>query len=511
MAPTLDIERISKTFAGRRVLHDASVAIAAGEVRGLVGQNGSGKSTLIKILSGVHAPDPGGRVRVLGREASLPLSPGDPARLGMSFVHQDLGLFEDGSVLDNLRIGRYQTGFGWRIRWRAERQACREELDRFGIAAAPETQVRSLSQIDRALLAIVRAVDRARAVGQSGVLILDEPTSYLPRDGVDRLFAAVRELKAAQFGILFVSHRIDEVLALCDAVTVLRDGHVVDTLPRSTWSEEQIVAAMLGRSLEGFYPEQQGPPTGGVLLSAHGVAGDGVDQLSVSVRAGEILGVTGLLGMGQERLPYLLFGAARARGGELEVDGARLPLARLTTRRARGLGLALLPADRLRLGGVQLATAKENVTLGTLGRYARWGRLQHGDETAAAQRLLEDFAVAPPEPSRQLRTFSGGNQQKTLLAKWLTAEPRVLLLHEPTQGVDVGAKQQIFRHIRSAADRGTAVLLASTEYEDLAGICDRVVVLSDGRQVAELQGAGLTHEQIVEACYRTKTQREVTK
>jgi ribose transport system ATP-binding protein len=502
MAAALDIERISKTFVGRRVLHEASLAIAPGEVHGLVGQNGSGKSTLIKILSGVHAPDAGGRLRVLGRDAQLPLSPGDPARLGMSFVHQDLGLFEDGTVLENLRIGRYQTAPGWRIRWRDERRACREELERFGITAAPSSRVRSMSQIERALLAIARAVDRAREAGDGGVLVLDEPTSYLPRDGVERLFTAVQELKDSGFGVLFVSHRIDEVLRICDRVTVLRDGHVVATLPSASSTQEEIVGAMLGRSLDGFYPEAGGRP-GDVILDATGVSGDGIADLDVAVRRGEILGVTGLLGMGQERLPYLLFGATPARGGELGVGGARVPLARLSTRRARELGLALLPADRLRLSGIQLATAKENVTLATLGRYATRGRLRHRREAAAAQELMDDFAVVPPEPARQLRTFSGGNQQKLLLAKWLTSGPRVLLLHEPTQGVDVGAKQQIFRHIRAAAAEGAAVLVASTEYEDLAGICDRVVVLRDGRQVAELEGPALTHEQIVEACYRT--------
>jgi ribose transport system ATP-binding protein len=502
MAEALTIEGVSKSFGGRRVLADATIRVRQGETLGLVGQNGSGKSTLIKILSGVYAPDPGGRIAVLGRNMPLPVPPHEPGRRGMAFVHQDLGLFEDGSLLENLRIGRYQTGLGWRIRWRSEREACIASLRRVGIDASPDTPVHSLSQIDKALLAIARAVDQARTATDGGVLVLDEPTSYLPRDGVERLFSAVRELRADGFGIVFVSHRIDEILSLCDTVSVLRDGRVVGALDAPSATEDDIVETMLGRSLAGFYPEH-GETGGEVVFAARGVAGDGIDNLDIEVRRGEIYGVTGLLGMGQERLLYLLAGATKARG-EIEVAGERIALAGMTTRLARRAGIALLPADRLRASGVQEATAQENVTLATLGRYVRGGRVNKGLERSAALALMHDFQVQPPDPDRVLRTFSGGNQQKTLLAKWLTAEPKVLLLHEPTQGVDVGAKQQIFRLIRDAADAGVAVIVATTEYEDLAGVCNRVLVLREGRRAAELAGANLTQDRLVEECYRSE-------
>lgn len=502
MAVALSTEGVSKTFGGRRVLHDAAISVRQGEALGLVGQNGSGKSTFVKILSGVHAPDTGGRISILGRDVPLPVPPGEPARLGMAFVHQDLGLFEDGSLLENLRIGRYQTGLGWHIRWRSERVAARASLGRVGIDASPDTPVHALSQIDRALLAIARAVDQAKTATDGGVLVLDEPTSYLPRDGVDRLFSVVRELQRDGFGIVFVSHRIEEVLALCDTITVLRDGRVVESLDAAASTEDDVVAAMLGRSLEGFYPDHA-KTEGEVVFAARGVEGAGIHELDLELRRGEIYGVTGLLGMGQERLLYLLAGAAKA-DGELEVEGKRMPLAKMTTRRARGAGMALLPADRLKTSGVQEATAQENATLATLGRYVRRGRIRHDLERSAALALMLDYDVQPPEPERVLRTFSGGNQQKTLLAKWLTAQPKVLLLHEPTQGVDVGAKQQIFRHIRAAADAGVAVVIATTEYEDLAGVCDRVLVLREGRRAAELGGASLTHDRLVEECYRSE-------
>jgi ribose transport system ATP-binding protein len=502
MAEALSAEGISKTFGGRGVLHEAAIRVRQGEALGLVGQNGSGKSTLIKILSGVYSPDDGGRVTVLGQDLPLPVPPGESARHGMAFVHQDLGLFEQGSLLENLRIGRYETGFGWQIRWRSEREACRVALERVGIDASPDTPLRELGQIDRALVAIARAVDQAMAASGGGVLVLDEPTSYLPRAGVERLFTAVRELRDSGFGIVFVSHRIDEVLALCDTVTVLRDGRIVGSLDAASATEDDVVSRMLGRSLEDFYPEP-GEAGGEVVLAARGVTGPGIDGLDFDVRSGEIYGVTGLLGMGQERLLYLLSGATRA-SGVLELDGERIPLERMTTRRARLAGIALLPADRLRASGVQAATAQENVTLATLGRHVRRGRINHGLERAAALALMKDYGVQPLEPGRILRTFSGGNQQKTLLAKWLTAEPRVLLLHEPTQGVDVGAKQQIFKQIRAAAAAGVAAVIATTEYEDLAGICDRVLVLREGRRATELAGASLTHDRLLEECYRSE-------
>lgn len=496
----LRVEGISKTFAGRRVLTDASLRVTAGSAVGLVGQNGSGKSTLIKILSGVYTPDRGGRIAVAGEDLDLPVSGAEAARHGMAFVHQDLGLFEDGSLLENMRVGRYRTGLGWRIRWQSERRACSRALATVGLDLSPETPLRSLSQIDRALVAIARAVDSVKGEGASAVLVLDEPTSYLPRDGVERLFAAVRDLQRDGLGVVFVSHRIEEVLALCDQVVVLRDGKVVADRPTRGCDGDALVATMLGRTMESFYPEHE-ETAGEVVLSAKGVAGSGIHGLDLEVRRGEIFGVTGLLGMGQERLLYLLTGASPSTG-TLEVEGRSAELAKLSPRAARALGVCLLPGDRLRSSGVQLASAQENVTLATLDRFTRLGQIRHRRERAAAVRLIEEFDVRPPAPNQQLRAFSGGNQQKLLLAKWLSADPVALLLHEPTQGVDVGAKQQIFRQLRAAADAGVAIIIATTEYEDLASLCDRVLVLRDGRRAAELAGSTLTDERLVEECYR---------
>jgi ribose transport system ATP-binding protein len=497
---------LSKTFAGRRVLDSVDLDVRAGEVVGLVGQNGCGKSTFIKIISGVYTPDSGGHLEVIERPVDLPVAAGAAAQAGLVFVHQDLGLFLDGSVLENVRLGRYRTGFAGRIDWRRERAACRDSLARVGLDVDPDRQVGTLSQVDRALVAIARAVDQAQDTssgGHGGVIVLDEPTSYLPRDGVDRLFDAVRELRSQGMGVLFVSHRINEILELCDSIAVLRDGRLVDRFDAATATEDVVVEAMLGRRLEQYFPDHDAAvQPGEVVLEVERLSGEGVHDVSFDVRRGEIYGVTGVLGMGQERLLYLLNGA-NASTGRVRCAGTELDARALTPRRARDRGIALLPADRVRTSGVQQATVLENITLATLGLYTRRGRIRHAEERAAAQRLVEQYDVRPPDVDRQMRTLSGGNQQKALLAKWMNAEPLVLLLHEPTQGVDIGAKQQIFALLRAAADSGLSVVIATTEYEDLAGLCDRVMVMRDGRRAVELGGDALTHERLVEECYRT--------
>jgi len=502
IVPILSTRNFSKTFFGRTVLEGVNLDVLPGEVHGLIGQNGSGKSTFIKILSGYHAPDPDATLEVNGKPARLPLSPGDPARLGISFVHQDLGLFMQGSVLENLRVGQYAPSFGWRISWRRERQLTREALARFELDIDPDAPIWSLSQVDRALVAIVRALEQIKHTSERGLLVLDEPTSFLPRDGVDHLFKAIREVAGLGFGVLFVSHRLEEVRALTDRVSVFRNGKLVEVLTNKSLMQDDLITPMLGFALSDYYPQPSEAREGSVVLSVRDVTGAGVRGLSLDIRSGEIVGLTGLLGMGQDGVIYLLFGAEKADSGMLMINGKTIALSQFTPVQARHAGLALLPSDRLRQSGVALATAAENITLSTIGQYFRGGWLRKRAEIRRVSELMADFDVRPPEPSRLLGTFSGGNQQKALLAKWFDAKPKVLLLHEPTQGVDVGARRQIFRQIQQAADSGITVMIASTEYEDLAALCDRVFVFRNQRAVAELSGEALTLERILEQCYR---------
>jgi len=317
---------------------------------------------------------------------------------------------------------------------------------------------------------------------------------------VERLFAAVRTVASQGVGVLFVTHRLEEVRALTDRVTILRDGAHVETAATASLSEHELIERILGRTLGELYPgahEMQGD----LALSAHDVSGSVVEEFSIDVRRGEIVGLTGLLGMGHEQAPHLLFGSQRAESGKVSLGGRDYDLRRMSPRDAIAAGLALLPANRLREGAVQNATVTENVTLTTLPSYFTRGVLRHRRERREVTDLLHEFHVTPAEPGRILAKLSGGNQQKALLAKWFATRPQVFLLHEPTQGVDIGAKKQIFAQIRDLADAGGSVILASVEYADLAHLCNRVLVFRDGRVVTELYGAELTEERIVEQCF----------
>lgn len=500
--PAIEIEELSKSFGGVRVLDKVSFSVGRGEIHGLVGRNGSGKSTLIKILSGYHPPDPGGRLRVAGRDVQLPVPLGSSHRLGLSFVHQDLGLTPGLTVLENLRIGRFATGLGWRIRWRAERALVRRQLARFGVDASPGTRVRDLPAVDRALVAIVRALSQLDDA-DGGVLVLDEPTAYLPFDGIDRLFDATREAAAHGTGVIFVSHRLEEISNLTQRVSVLRDGRLAGTAETARTSERELIELIVGgrlvESLRGESATREG-----VAITVRGLSGTVVRDLDFDLHRGEVLGLTGLIGMGHEEVPYLLFGAQRPSGGTTHIDGGTFPAASVTPRRAMAAGVALVPADRQGSSGVGNLSLQENLTLPALHQFFATGLLRHRREASHVHRLLDQYGVRPAVPARPLDTLSGGNQQKALLAKWFQRRPHVILLHEPTQGVDVSAREDIFREIRHIAETfGTAILYVSSDYDDFSRICDRVIVFRYGTVAGELWGSTLTHEQIIEKCYAT--------
>jgi len=502
-APVLSVRGLSKTFSGRTVLRAVDLDVLPGEIHGLVGQNGSGKSTLIKILAGYYTPDPRGAVSIAGKPVPLPLEPRRSDALGLSFVHQDLGLAPNMTVLENLRVGHYDTGPLWRMRWRRERQTASRLLEQFGAGhIPPDALVLSIPAVDRAMVAIVRALDR---IGQHerGVLVLDEPTVYLPRDGIDRLFATIRRVAEAGIGVVLVTHRLEEVRAVTNRVTILRDGIRVDTAPTAELSERDLLERILGRTLGQLYPSAH-DVRGDVLMTVDLRTSELVRDFWLELRRGEVVGVTGLLGMGQDRVPYLLFGAGGPSEGTLTIAKQGHDLRTFSPRRAIDRGLALLPGDRLQQGSAQEASVLENVTLPTLGQFFRSGILRSERERRRVTELLTAFQVAPPDPDKKFAELSGGNQQKALVAKWFQVEPTVLLLHEPTQGVDVGARKQVFQRIRDFAEGGGAILIASVEYEDLANLCDRVIVFRHGRAVSELRKPNLSEAMIVEHSYKTE-------
>jgi ribose transport system ATP-binding protein len=501
----LQFTGLSKTFGATRALIDVDFDVQAGEVHGLVGRNGSGKSTLIKVLSGYHVPDSGSHLTLDGQEIHLPISGREAAAHGLVFVHQDLGLVPAYSVLENIRLNSWQAHGLQKINWKAERAGVEDELERFGIQVNAETPVAALSQVDRAIVAIVRAMHHLGSDGTDGkgkVLVLDEPTAYLPTDSVERLFEAVRTVAATGAGVVFVSHRTDEVLSLTDRITVLRDGRLVDTVTTSETDEDSLVSLILGQALSSFYPDPVQTAPGERVLDVTELNGDLVRDFDLTVDRGEIVGITGLMGAGHDEVPYYIFGARDAKSGHIVVNGQTLKTHKATPTEAIAAGVALLPADRLNLSGSSAASVEDNVALPVFRRYFSRGRLQLAQVRERVGGLLTTFDVRPAMPNLEFSALSGGNQQKALLAKWLQMEPTLLLLHEPTQGVDVGSKADIFSRITEAAEAGTAIIIASAEHEDLANLCTRVIVFDSGRVVGELSGAELTEERILDLCYR---------
>lgn len=498
----LELRRVSKTFAGVRVLESVDLTVRPGEVHGLIGQNGSGKSTLIKILAGYHDPDSGARLTIGGRPVALPIAAGEAHRHGLSFLHQDLALIDSMSVLENIAIGRgYRTSGAWRIRWKEERTEARRQLAKFGLDIDPDIPIRRLTQAQRAIVGIIRALEQLESgeSARASILVFDEPTTQLPGPDVARLFAAIHTATKLGASAIFVSHRLEEVLALTDRVSVLRDGRLVGTIATAEADERELMRMVLGRELQELYPSLGSPPGKTVALSVRGLCGERARDVSFDVHEGEILGATGLVGMGHEEVPYLVFGALRRSAGTVTLRGEQIDDG--SPRSALDAGIALLPADRQHHGSMQTAKVLENVTLPWIGRFYVGGRLRHRREFSEVADLLRQLDVRPPEPNRCFSSLSGGNQQKALFGKWLKSEPHVLLLHEPTQGVDVGARRQIYDLIRQTIERGTGVFLCSSEHEDLAHLCDRVLVFRNGCIVAELSGEALTAEHVAELMY----------
>jgi ribose transport system ATP-binding protein len=506
--PALAIRSVSKSFGGVHALQGAELTVLPGEVHGLLGENGSGKSTLIKILAGFHAPD-AGELYVHGERVKLPLHAGQFRALGLDFVHQDLALIPALSVVENLRVAEVVSPrHRAYISWSRERRRARQVFARYGITIAPEARVADLSPVDRALLAIVRAIEGLRrSVGTEhitkGVLVLDEPTVFLPRTGVAELFKLVREIAANGASVLFVSHDLDEVREITDRVTVLRDGRVVGTVNTRETNEEQLVEMIIGRHLDALVLEHHDASTAETAYRIDGLRGGALHDLSLALHAGEVLGVTGLAGSGFEELPYLLFGAQRAKSGNLTSKNSSHDLATISPTRALREEMALLPGDRQGDGSIGSLSVTDNITLQRLKHYFRRLWLHRREMVGQARQLMTQFDVRPSDPRATYSSLSGGNQQKALLAKWLQMRPKLLLLHEPTQGVDVGARQQIFSLIRQAASEGTCVLCASSDHEQLAAICDRVIVIGRGRIFSELKGDNLTKDRITEQCFNS--------
>ena len=488
--PALLVRGLTKVFGAQRALDSVDLTVEAGEIHALVGHNGSGKSTLVKILAGYHQPEPGACAEVAGRE--LALGSAEAARAaGLRFVHQNLGLVGAMTVSDNFRIaggGRWLAP----LRRRAERAAARRAVAAIGYDISPTAAVADLTEAERTAVAVARALEDFDGVP---LLVLDEPTASLSAPEVERLFAAIRRVADDGTAILFVSHHLDEVLGLADTVTVLRDGRRVATRPARGLGHDELVELMLGRRLldsVATKEETAAPEAAHPRMVVSDLRGRTVAGLDLDVRAGEILGVAGLTGSGREEVASLLCGRL-PRGGEMTVDGVPVPPG--DPHAAVNAGIAYVPADRAD-ATMPRAPVRENLTLADLAPFWRGGRLRRGAEQRESERWIRTLDVRPAHPERSIAELSGGNQQKVVLARWLRTAPSVLVLDEPTQGVDVGSKADIHRLIDDAAAAGTAVVICSTDDDELARLATEVIVMRRGKASVRLTRSEASSERI---------------
>lgn len=505
--PALALRGLGKSFGGARALDGVDLTVGPREIHGLLGHNGSGKSTLVKILSGYHAPDPGAELRLHGESLRLPMSLAEQRARGLAFVHQNLGLVPQISVLENMRVVEITAARRPWVDWRAQRRAAEAALRQFGLAIDPDQPVSSLSPVERALVAIVRAftaIDATRSGRElHGLLVLDEPTPFLARNDVERLFGLMRRVVAEGASVLFISHDLDEILEITDRATVLRDGRVAGTFETRATVRDAIVELIAGhpRAAPVDADVEAGAAATEVAFEIRGLAGAQLQDFDLTLRRGEIVGLTGLLGSGYERVLHHLFGAVPALRGTLQTGGGRVDLSRQTPAAAVRAGLAFLPGDRQGASGAGGLPVLDNLLIPDLARFVRAGRLDWRRMREHAGNLAIRYRVRPVDLDMKLASLSGGNAQKVLLGKWLDIAPRLLLLEEPTQGVDVGAREDLWQAIREIAAAGTVVLCASSDLEQLEALCDRVLVFARGRFRAEVGRAAISKQELLRQCY----------
>jgi ribose transport system ATP-binding protein len=473
----LKVSGVVKVFPGVRALDGVDLEVEPGEVHCLLGQNGAGKSTLIKVLSGAHTAD-AGEVRWKGERAAFP-TPIAALRAGLATIYQELDLVDGLSVAENVFLGHEPATLGFSRRG-AMNDAAAKLLARLGHSdIRPTQEVGSLSAAGKQVVSMARALSH-----KAQLIIMDEPSAVLDSGEVDNLFRVIRQLTAEGVAVIYISHRLDEIRVIGDRVTVLKDGRTVAVgLPARSTPTAEVVRLMTGRSVEYAFPRASAPPaTAAEILKVEGLTRRGeFADVSFSVHSGEIVGLAGLVGSGRSEIVETVYGARKADGGRVTVDGRPLRPGSVPAAIRAGLGLA--PEERKSQGLLLFEPVYRNVSVSSLGRFARGGFIMSGQELAAATRMVEQLDVRPHDPRRVVRTLSGGNQQKVVLARWLLRGCRLLILDEPTRGVDVGARSEIYRLVRSLADSGVGVLMVSSEIPEVLGLSDRVVVVREGRVV----------------------------
>jgi len=482
---------ISKRFPGVTALDSVDFDVARGEVVAMVGENGAGKSTLMKILAGIHPPD-SGTIRIHGEPVSL-RSPRDAARHGVGIIHQELEIIDSLDIAANVFLGREPT-FGGPLRFIDRRRIEADTaavLARLDLRLSPRILLRELSTAHQQMVEIARAISL-----RAQILIMDEPTSSLTLTETEQLFRVVRDLRAEGVSVIYISHRLNEVIELADRVVVLRDGRNAGTLVRGAIGHDEMVRMMVGRDVNNFYMHHES--------SAEDICFE-VKQMrtqrypdcevSLSVRRGEILGLAGLVGAGRSELAAAIYGVDRPLSGSIRIEGETIPIH--SPRDAIRRGIYLIPEDRRAFGLITAMTVRENITLPALEKYSAAGLIQRSAEDAVSQKMCAELKIKTPSSEATVSNLSGGNQQKVVLAKWLSLGPKVILFDEPTRGIDVGAKAEIYQLMRRLADRGVALLMISSDMEEILGNSDRVAVMHEGRVSGVLERAECSQEAIM--------------
>ncbi|HYF92378.1 MAG TPA: sugar ABC transporter ATP-binding protein [Symbiobacteriaceae bacterium] len=490
-APLLQVDQVSKRFGGVQALSGVSLSLCAGELHALMGENGAGKSTLIKVIVGVHAPD-GGALHWKGQPIRI-TSPLEAQRLGISVIHQESTMIADLSVTQNFALGREPVrAAGW-VDWRAARAELLETADQLGVSIDPDARAGDLTVAQRKIVEICKAVSQA-----ADLIIMDEPTAALTASDVAVLMQLIGRLKAAGKAILYVSHRMAEVRALADQITVLKDGQLVGTRPAADVTTDQIVAMMVGRELGQIYPSPPEQPPGAPALEVKGFSLPGAfSAVNLTVRSGEIVTIAGLQGQGQRQLAQALYGALPARAGQVRVHG--VPVRLRSPQEAIRHGIGFTSDDRQGEALVPILSVRENIALASLRLRQRFGFVQEPAEASLVQRLVNELRIKTASPEAAVNTLSGGNQQKVVLARWLADQIKVLILLEPTAGVDVGARAEIYRLLRDLTARGVGILVVTSDLPEALGLSDRILVMYRGRLQAEFERAAFSEAAVMTA------------
>jgi len=501
-APFFSLEHVSKRYGGVHALRDVDFSCDRGSIHAVLGENGAGKSTLMKIMAGVVQPDEG-RMILEGTPITLP-NPAAANRAGIVCIFQELSLMPELTVADNITLSTPPRRFGL-IDGRAQRRRSEELLARIGCEDIdPSIRVADLPLSRRQMVEIAKALGR-----NPQLLILDEATSALTAADVDRVYRMLFELKALNLSILYISHRMHEIEALADRCSVFRNGRHIETFAKGARSHDEIIGLMIGREIEGQFPPKPKRPRPAPFIQIQDLTWESrLNGVTLEAGRGEIVGLGGLDGQGQKELLLALFGVLRGVRGEVTVEGQPMSMSSPRAAKSGRARMALVPEDRKSEGLILSMSIADNLSMASLDRLSRGPFIDAERTRAAVERAIEQLRIKIGEASDPVSTLSGGNQQKVVLAKWLATDPDVVLLNDPTRGIDVGTKQEIYRLMRELADAGACILFYSTDYEELIGCCDRVAVLYDGRIVRELEGEAITERDLIASALNIVEQRE---